>query len=450
MTTFTDYSPRNQRTDWSQSLRTATILVILLLVFISLKPFPDLASPEAIDGGDGRDVNTYLAFAALACVCLWQTTAADWRYLRAAIGPPHWALAMWILATSIISQAPVTSIKRAALTGFVVSIAVIFPLLPRSRAALARQLAVASAIILTLCYVSVFLFPRYAVHQATDLVEPHLAGSWRGLFDHKNEASAVLSIFVFIGLFVAQCGMRIAGRLIAVLSFLFVIGTDGKSSLMLCCVAVLASMMVTAGRSPRLGLSIAALPLLALNIFGVGSTLSAAIAALTSYLPFDPSFTGRVDVWRFAVSQLPGHLSHGYGFSTFWNSDLVRMAGADAATWAGEAAHAHNGYLDSVLAMGAPGLALVAWAFILRPARDIAAAIEAGADRALITLFTQIWLFGLYLSALESFFFDRSSPIWFSFLLGIFGLRYVSQFRTRSDEERLTAPDQGPNSVSSL
>src|SRR5579883_798446 len=130
MTVLT-HPTRSQRTDWRQSLRAATILAILLLVFVSLKPFADLASSEAIDAGEGRDVDTYLAFAAMACLCLWQMTGADWRRLRAAIGLPHCALAIWIVVTSIISQAPVTSMKRAALTAIVAWIAAIFPLLPR-------------------------------------------------------------------------------------------------------------------------------------------------------------------------------------------------------------------------------------------------------------------------------------------------------------------------------
>ena len=37
--------------------------------------------------------------------------------------------------------------------------------------------------------------------------------------------------------------------------------------------------------------------------------------------------------------------------------------------------------------------------------------------------------FGIYLSALESFFFDRSNPIWITFLFALFGLRYVACYK---------------------
>ena len=42
----------------------------------------------------------------------------------------------------------------------------------------------------------------------------------------------------------------------------------------------------------------------------------------------------------------------------------------------------------------------------------------------LTRLFTRIWLYGLYASCVESFFFANSGPIWITILIGVFGLRY--------------------------
>ena len=44
----------------------------------------------------------------------------------------------------------------------------------------------------------------------------------------------------------------------------------------------------------------------------------------------------------------------------------------------------------------------------------------------------RIWLFGLYLSSLESFFFDRADPIWFTFLIAVFGLHYLARYRLKA------------------
>jgi O-antigen ligase len=97
--------------------------------------------------------------------------------------------------------------------------------------------------------------------------------------------------------------------------------------------------------------------------------------------------------------------------------------------WAGNASHAHNGYLDAVLAMGLPGLVLTLAAFVFAPARSLYRARERNADPALILMAMQIWLFGIYLSSLESFFFDRSNAIWITFLVAIFAIRYLAAFK---------------------
>jgi len=45
----------------------------------------------------------------------------------------------------------------------------------------------------------------------------------------------------------------------------------------------------------------------------------------------------------------------------------------------------------------------------------------------------RLWLFGIYLSSMESFLLDRADPIWFTFLVAVFGLHYISRFRLKSE-----------------
>ena len=92
------------------------------------------------------------------------------------------------------------------------------------------------------------------------------------------------------------------------------------------------------------------------------------------------------------------------------------------------AAHAHNGYVDATLAMGLIGLALTLWALVLQPFADIRAARGRGGDLALTTLCAQIWVYGVWVSSLETFLFDRANPIWFLFLFAVFTLRYLATF----------------------
>jgi O-antigen ligase len=273
------------------------------------------------------------------------------------------------------------------------------------------------------------LVPHLAVHQFADLGEPDLAGKWRGVFPHKNDASAVFSMLVFIGIYIARAGYGHAGSAIAIASAVFVLFSGGKSSTLICVFTVLLSLALYKTRSKLLWLLLIATPLLVLNLFGLGSVAFPEIGSFVASLPVDATFTGRTDVWRFALAHVPDHLAFGHGFSAFWNTASLRFGVEDNTIWAGNASHAHNGYLDAVLAMGLPGLAVTLFAFVLAPARDVYHARRRNADAALTLMSMQIWLFGIYLASLESFFFDRSNAIWITFLLAIFAIRYLASFR---------------------
>ena len=81
--------------------------------------------------------------------------------------------------------------------------------------------------------------------------------------------------------------------------------------------------------------------------------------------------------------------------------------------------------------MGLPGVALLIAALVIAPLRNFHAADEGGNNGPLAMALVRIWLFGLYLSSMESFFLDRADPLWFTFLLAVFGLHYLARFRVR-------------------
>jgi len=131
------------------------------------------------------------------------------------------------------------------------------------------------------------------------------------------------------------------------------------------------------------------------------------------------------------VESLRQRLATGYGFAAFWGTDMIRNL-PEGKEWAEFASHSHNGYLDTALATGLPGLALLLIALVIAPLRNLDAAERGGNGGPLLLLLAQIWLFGLYLSSLESFFLDRADPLWFTFLLAVFGLHYLARFRLRA------------------
>nr|WP_255608627.1 O-antigen ligase [Methylosinus sp. Sm6] len=412
-------------------MRAALFCAILLVAWITFKPFSDLASPDTLELADGRDVELYAAFGLMAAASAFFVWRSDRAGLASLATPFNLALAGWIAVTCVASADPTTSLKRVVMQICAAVCCLALFLLPRDRAELARLVGLVALVIVGLSYFGVLFLPELSIHQATDIGEPQLAGDWRGLFGHKNISSAVFSILSFVGLFVLRAGRPTEGWLIFVLSLVFVFASGGKSSTAICLTTILLSFVAARVRNGALWWMIVVTPLALLTVFGLGSVVFPQMKALAAALPLDASFTGRIDIWTFAVPKALEKPIFGHGLGAFWNTAELRFGGDDTNVWAGNAAHAHNGYLDAVLAVGLPGLVLLIAALIVQPAGDARRVLARGDEPALALMFLQIWMFGLYLNALETIYFDRANPSWIAFLFAVFGLRYLAEFKIR-------------------
>jgi O-antigen ligase len=238
-------------------------------------------------------------------------------------------------------------------------------------------------------------------------------------------------MLLFLGIYFIRAGGWIAGVAVIGLSSLFLLYSAGKSSLTLCFAVLFLTSLTSVVRSLWLRAIILLTPLVLLNLLSVGTAMSNMLAEIARLLPLDASFTGRIDIWNFAIQSLQPRLMTGYGFASFWGSSAIQNL-PEGKEWAGYASHSHNGYLDTALGMGLPGLALLIGAIVITPLRDFQAADASGNNGPLAMVFLRIWLFGLYLSSMESFFLDRADPLWFTFLIAVFGLHYLARFRART------------------
>jgi O-antigen ligase len=282
-------------------------------------------------------------------------------------------------------------------------------------------------IVLAVCYLGVFLAPSVSIHQATDFLEPELAGDWRGVFGHKNEASAIMVLFIFIGLFVARVRSISLGGLIVALALIFLFFSRSKSA-----IAVLPLVMVVSvimGRvRPFAGITLAVSVLVAFNILSVGSIYFEPVRNLLDATMADSSFTGRTDIWQFAVDRLAERPITGYGFSAFWGTEEVVYGMSGDASWANTAGHAHNGYLDLALTIGVPGSALVTLWLIVLPLFDYYRSPRAPSTAPLKLLFLRVCLFAAYESCFESMLIQVGGLGLF-LIAATFGLRFLSVSR---------------------
>lgn len=409
-------------------VRGAAVVGFLLLAWMSLHPFPDLSNMLLADVTTGSQTTTYAAFGGFAFLFFVLVARDNWPALNTLLSPGFILLGAWILISVVLSRDLDTSTKRFVLTLCVLSITATITLLAKSANELMRWFSIAALCLLLTCYLGVLLAPGLSTHLATDAQESALAGDWRGAFGHKNIAAAVMAMTVFIGIYVMRSGAWLSGASIVVLAALFLFFSRGKSSFALCIIVLALTTLTTLVRSFWGRAVLLLLPLLMLNMLGIGSVMSDTLAAIASKLPLDTSFTGRTDIWTFGIELAKQRLAVGYGFSAFWGSSSVRNL-PEGMEWAAQAAHSHNGYLDTTLTMGLPGLALLIAVLVFSPLRNFQTAECGGNAGPLTMLFLRIWLFAVYLSSLESFYFDRDDPIWITFMIAVFGLHYLARFR---------------------
>jgi O-antigen ligase len=422
------------RLDVLQIARCVTFLATVLAIWVSLRPYPDLTATDFTDVESGKLASTYITLGVLSIVAVALAASQNLKAFQSLATPAFLLLCCWIGINTLFSHDVGLSFQRLILTACVVALAASLLQLPHSETELDLWLAAAALILLALCYLGILLAPKLSMHTAGDMFEEHLAGDWRGSFGHKNVAAPIMAMLVFVGLYLTSRKFLISGIVITGLASVFLVFSGGKSAMGLCAVTLVLSSLVYALKSLWLRAIVCFSPLLTLNALTVGSVFDNRLAEILKLLPIDTTFTGRTDIWEFAISSLGLRPFLGYGFAAFWGTDSIEnLVKNDQYEWAATASHSHNGYLDTALTMGYPGLALIVFILVYSPLKDFSVATRSGNSGPLAKLFMRLWLFGIYLSSMESFLLDRADPIWFTFLVGVFGLHYMSRFPLKSE-----------------
>jgi O-antigen ligase len=422
---FPEHGLAVQRTSPADILiRSLLIAAVFLTLFISFHPF--LALDEPIEITDAGNLVNQLGYTTLFVLLLAWNLVHQPQRLLLLMRPVLIATLLWFALSVVTSWDPAASARRLAFAYVTIGIAGMVLLVPKSPRHFADVLAAVVLIVLAACYLGVLLIPTLSIHQASDVLEPELAGDWRGVFGHKNEASAAMVLFVFIGIFVARVRNRGLGAVIVMLALPFLFFTHSKTAMAALPLALIVA-AIMARAKPRNGLAVVLTLLVAMNLLSVGSVYIAPIRALTEAIMPDATFTGRTEIWRFAVDHVLQRPITGYGFATFWGTEQV-VYGMSGAGWANTASHAHNGFVDLALTIGIPGSALVTlWLFVL-PFADYYRAPQTPDSAALKMLFLQICVYAAFESCFETVF-TQLGAMWMILIAAAFGLRLLATLR---------------------
>ena len=161
--------------DLDTLVRSVLFLAAFLAAWISFHPFPDLSLPpqSVVEGGDpANQIGFSAMFLAFAAWTYWHEP----RRLMLLVRPVLVATVAWCVLSVITSWEPALAARRLAFELIVISISAMILLLPKNLRHFSDLLAAAVLIVLAACYLGVFLLPQYAIHHATDFLEPEHAG----------------------------------------------------------------------------------------------------------------------------------------------------------------------------------------------------------------------------------------------------------------------------------
>jgi O-antigen ligase len=300
-------------------------------------------------GGVGSQLVVYGAIAFL----LLRQAARVVRWLRAM----QWALPLAALAvaSAVWSQFPLYTIRRSlpfALAG-------VFGLYLATRFPVRRQLAILRITMLALAAGTVVMALAFP-HLGLDASAGHHA-DWQGVFTQKNACGRMMVLATAVLLADRKLSWQ---RAASGALFLVVMYMSGSRSAWLIEAALLllwAGLMI-AKRLDARGRVLAALA-------GLWFTVASAIAAfiwmpaLLAWMGRDATLSGRTLIWKQTWIFIRQRPLLGWGYDAFWRG-IHGQAFRVVAAVHFMVFHAHNGFLELWLELGAAGLLLFALSYL--------------------------------------------------------------------------------------
>ena len=403
-------------------------MAIVFVTMLGADAFHDLRSVANITVSDGGNMLNQTLFGGIGLIVALVISVYGAAALRPLASPSTILLLGWFLVTTALSSLPVPSARRLVMLLICVSAAACLFLVARSVRQLVGALTAAALVLVLASYVSLLVVPDLAIHSLYDVREPEHDGSWRGLFPHKNEAAAVMSIFLFLGLLAAKVVGPRMGYSLAILSAIFLVFTRSKAPIGMIPLVFIQSWLCQAwvGRWKRAAVLVG--PLAVMLLLSVGTVYLPIAKTIAAQIMPDPSFTGRTQIWEFSRDAIARKPITGAGYGAFWGTETTFYGMPDVATWVNTVGDAHDGYMNTAVEIGIPGLILTLWWLVLEPLRDLQRCKDGPALDPINLFFLRWWAFGLLSSVLEGVFYHPTNGGFFIIVVAVFGLR----FRTRA------------------
>jgi exopolysaccharide production protein ExoQ len=272
-------------------------------------------------------------------------------------------------------------------------------------------------VVVTLNYLYLGLFPEYGMHSPESGGAEELIGNWKGLHYHKNVAGPVAAITSLGLICYSMAKKKLFPLFLAIVPLIFLMNTQAKTAIMLFPVTLAMSFVISRMRiAGVVFFALAGFMLVAFSVLYFSSMEDFLLATVD-----DPTLTGRTFIWEGLLMYIQDHPVFGAGFGSFWAiGSEAPILNSNVHEWIKGEFQGHNGFLDTLVTVGIPGLFFALLFVVWTPLR---VAVSHQEEKNNIKMFfLSLWIYGLFLNFVESALFQTSSLIWVFLLLGVLGL----------------------------
>ncbi len=282
------------------------------------------------------------------------------------------------------------------------------------------------------------LFPDLGIHHVNEPGDKGLIGDWRGIMTHKNFAGPPTVLVILFFVFDAKQIPTVLRATVVAAACYFLVYCQSKTSVGIGVFALIVGIVFTQFRNRYR-------PLLIILF-----ALAGAAAGVMAFVYQDPlagnftderSFTGRPLIWKALYDYWTVHPWLGSGFGSFWNIGANSPINHYATGWVTQITVGHNGFLDLLVQVGIPGLALVVFATIIVPLHRLLSNPDDFAQRSALVISVLVFCVGH--NSTETTLFDRDAigQVFLMFAIAFIGvLRTPSRQSSRQSSLGLTAP----------
>lgn len=375
------------------------IVVLLELSLIGLSPFANWTMSDADAQGDvWRQV---LMIGTLGMLFLAPANA------RPPMAVPVSILVLlgYCLLSCTWAIDPYISLRRLAYTAIVIWILV------RAIGDLGavRTLNVLRAALVAMLVINylVVIFSPYGKHMATVTEAESLIGNWRGIIFHKNVTGALCALTVLM--FTFDRGRLPAWLNVPVIvaSAFFLFMSQSKTSMAVLPIALLAGAIMRLYNPRHRSL---VLPLALMAGLVAIMAMTTYLGVITSVLDDPTALTGRAAIWPLLIEYAGEHLWTGAGYMSFWQIGPASPIWSLTSSWVAAAgSHGHNGYLDTLVTIGLPGLLLTVVVLYVWPGLRLL--YSTGISRTRRALLVSLMVFSAGHNMTESTMLDRAAIV---------------------------------------